>query len=281
MPIGSYELTINKGNIPLIININCEKATDEKQYINIHLACPKCNNRIKQKNICINPKCENYEKEISFTETKKLVCLDEKNTELQRSFTQDEYKKIFEKQKTTRIEIIGITETEKINRIGIFASYYLTPKIDKKDKTKSNENEYFFAMLKEAIKNKYALVGKIMLKNKENLCYITDYENILLLQMIYYNDEIRTTKQYEPPNLTTQDKQMAREWINQIIKKENFDFGLLVNENKQTIIKKCLDLIKNKDIPVIKEETKPKITINPFAQALNQQKQKKEIEITR
>jgi len=286
MTIGSFEITINKGNTPLRITVGCDKATDEKQFIAVHLACPKCNNRIRQKNVCVTPSCENNGKEIIWGEANKLVCLDEKNAELQRAFTSDEYKSIFEKSKTARIEIIGITPLSAINRIGIMASYYLTPKSEKKDKAKTQENNYFYSMLKEAMTNQYALIGKVMLRSKENLCVIYDFGEALLLQTMYYNDEIREIKTFENTALNSQDKLMAKEWIKQIVNSEAFDVSLLKNEDKQIIINKCFDLISNKDIPVLEnpiEERKPFVN-NPFAMTkpqtqtqLKEQEKEKEV----
>jgi len=279
MSLGSFEISINKGSMPLNVNVSMEKATDEKQFIGVHLACPKCNERLKQKNICVNVNCENYSKNIEFSETKRLVCLDEKNAELQRVFTLADYKKIFEKAKTTRIEIIGITELKNINRIGVMSSYYLKPKLEKKDKIKTQENLYLYTMLKEALSNGYALVGKVMIRNKENLCVIFDFGEVLLLQSYYYADEIRDIGEVNLAQLTAKDKVMAKEWITEIVEKEKFDFGNLRNLDKKEIIEKCLDLIKNKDIPVIEQKKEIKQFINPFAVRKQIEQEKENLEV--
>jgi non-homologous end joining protein Ku len=265
MSLGTFEISINKGSIPLKVNVSMDKATDEKQFIGVHLGCPKCDERLKQRNVCVNSKCENLNHDIGYSEAKRLVCLDEKNAELQRAFSFEEYKKIFEKTKTTRIEIIGITDLKNINRIGVMSSYYLKPKDEKKDKAKTQENAYLYSMLKEALRNGYALIGKIMVRSKENLCVISDFGEALLLQNYYYADEIREIGDLKIADLTTKDRVMAKEWITGIVENEKFDFGNLRNLDKKKIIEKCLDLIKNKDIPVIEQKEERKQFANPFA----------------
>lgn len=249
MSIGSYELVINKGAMPLRVPLKCTKATDSKSFIGVHLSC-NCGGRVKQKNYC--SECG---EEVPYAEAKRLVCLDEKNPELQRVFSLEEYKSIFEKQKTMQIEAIGIVEKKNISSIGVMSSYYLSPSMDKRDKRKNEQTNYFYAMLKEAIGDSFVVVGKVMLRSKENLCVISSVGKGLLMQLMYYNDEIRDNDdKVELIDLSQSDKQMAKQWLSSVVDNK-FDYGLLVNEDRTKIIERVMNLIENKE--KIVEEVKP------------------------
>ncbi|MBI5289060.1 MAG: Ku protein [Chloroflexi bacterium] len=109
---------------------------------------------------------------------------------------------------TTRtIEITDFVPDEQIDPIYYQKTYYLEP-----DKVGAKP----FALLREVLKDsKLVALAKVTLRQKEQLCTLRVYNNVVALETMFYADEIRGTEELEAPELSINEKelQMARSLV--------------------------------------------------------------------
>ena len=96
---------------------------------------------------------------------------------------------------TTRtIEITDFVPDEQIDPIYYQKTYYLEP-----DKVGAKP----FALLREVLKDsKLVALAKVTLRQKEQLCTLRVYNNVVALETMFYADEIRTTEELEAPEVS-------------------------------------------------------------------------------
>lgn len=98
-------------------------------------------------------------------------------------------------EKTKRIEIFQFVKEEEIGSIYYENPYYLEP-------DKSGSKPYI--LLRDALtKAGMAGVGTFVLRNKEHLTVIKPYKNIILLNGIRFQEEIRSTEEVNIPEKIT------------------------------------------------------------------------------
>jgi DNA end-binding protein Ku len=83
------------------------------------------------------------------------------------------------------IDIIDFVDLSEIDPIYFEKSYYLEP---------SQGGEKAYALLKRAmLETGKIAVAKVMIRSKENLAVLRVYQNALLMAVVFYPDEIRST----------------------------------------------------------------------------------------
>lgn len=93
--------------------------------------------------------------------------------------------------KSSVIEITDFVEEEEIESIYFENPYFLAPE-------KSGVRAY--TLFREALeKSKKAGIGSFVLRNKEHLCVLRPYENVVVLNTIRYAEEIRDPKELSVP----------------------------------------------------------------------------------
>lgn len=258
--LGSFVLLIGneKTKVDLRIPLKYYLASEEtKNSEGFHLSCPKCKERIRQKNIC--PVCND---EVSYSDTEKLF---EVSKEKSITFTKEEYKTLFENEKSIEVRFMAIVNKEKINPIMRQKNpYYLIP-VEEKSKQINERNNLFFGMLKEALGSEYEVIAEATLRNVKYLIGISNFDNVLLMELLHYPDEIRQTPETSEATLTAEAKAQAKEWIKNLV--GDFDFATHLNENKEAFKKTILDIIQNGKKPIVAVENKTPFiaTENPFA----------------
>ena len=109
---------------------------------------------------------------------------------------------------TTRtIEITDFVPDEQIDPIYYQKTYYLEP-----DKVGGKP----FALLREVLKDsKLVALAKVTLRQKEQLCTLRVYNDIIALETMFYADEIRSTEELEAPDakLSEKELEMARSLV--------------------------------------------------------------------
>jgi DNA end-binding protein Ku len=109
---------------------------------------------------------------------------------------------------TTRtIEITDFVPDEQIDPIYYQKTYYLEP-----DKVGGKP----FSLLREVLKDsKLVALAKVTLRQKEQLCTLRVYNNLIALETMFYADEIRTTEELEAPDAKISEKEleMARSLV--------------------------------------------------------------------
>jgi len=151
-------------------------------------------------------------------------------------------------EKSKYIDIFQFVKEEEIDSIYYENPYYLEP-----DKT----GEKPYALLREALKKaKMAGVGSFVLRNKEHLAVIKVYDNIILLNMIRYEEEIRDYKELKVPSAgeaKPTELKMAMELIKQMT--EPFD----ISKYKDTYTEQLMKLIKARAKGVKQKPTELKV----------------------
>jgi DNA end-binding protein Ku len=138
-------------------------------------------------------------------------------------------------EKSKYIDIFQFVKEEEIDSIYFEKPYYVEP-----DKTGSKP----YALLREALKKAgMAGVGSFVLRNKEHLAVIKIYEDVMVLNMIRYQQEIRDYKDLKIPAASEAkptEMKMALELIKQMT--EPFD----ISQYKDTYTEQLMKLIKAK-----------------------------------
>lgn len=147
--------------------------------------------------------------------------------------TDDDFKKA-SPEKTKIIEIMEFVEEKEIDSIYYETPYYLQP-------DKSGAKAY--ALLREALKKSGKVgIGSFILRNRESLVTIKPLEDVLLLNKIRFEQEIRDHSELNIPKSTNKpgEIKMAMQLINQLT--EKFDIG----KYKDTYSDNLMKLIKAK-----------------------------------
>ncbi len=116
---------------------------------------------------------------------------------------------------TTRtIEITDFVPDEQIDPIYYQKTYYLEP-----DKVGGKP----FALLREVLKDsKLVALAKVTLRQKEQLCTLRVYNDIIALETMFYADEIRSTEELEAPDAKLSEKEL--EMAHSLVKMLEGDF---------------------------------------------------------
>ena len=143
-------------------------------------------------------------------------------------------KEDFEKanvEKTHTIDIVSFVREDEIDSIYYDKPYYLEPQ-------KSGIKAY--ALLREALKKTGMVgIGNFVMRNREHIAVIKPYEDLIILNQLRYQDEIRNQKDLKLPESEVSDKEikMAEKLIKQLtakFKPEQFT-DTYINDLKEII----------------------------------------------
>ena len=151
-------------------------------------------------------------------------------------------------EKTRTIAILNFTEEKEIDSIYYEQPYYLEP-------DKGSMNAY--ALLRDALQaSKKVAVTSFVLRNKEGLAILKPYKDVIVLNRIRWEQEIRETSELKlPPVSKTKAKEidMANKLVEQLT--EKFD----ISQYKDEYTTKLLKIIKDKAKG--KKQTAPKLKV--------------------
>lgn len=170
--------TVWKGAINFgLINIPVKLFTaTKKETPSFRMLHNECKSPINQKRWC-----NSCEKEVAYEDTTKGYEY-EKGSFVE--ITEEDLKSIPVKS-AKYIQIVDFIKLGEVDSIYFDKAYYLSPE-------KSGEKPYFL-LLDAMNETKRVAVAKIALREREHLCLIKTYENILLLNTMYFYDEIQST----------------------------------------------------------------------------------------
>lgn len=173
---------------------------------------------------------ENTGKEVAFANIVKGYKIDDKYVILE-----DEDFEAADAIKTKTIDIQSFALETEIDSIYYEQPYYLQPE---KNATKA------YGLLREALvaSGKVGVTNFVM-RNKDSLAILKPYKNIILLNKIRFEQEIRDTKDLKIPKkatTTAKEMEMASKLIDQLT--EKFD----ISSYKDEYTAKLLKIIKNK-----------------------------------
>jgi DNA end-binding protein Ku len=140
-----------------------------------------------------------------------------------------------EAEKTKTIEIMNFVDEKEIDTIYYEQPYYLEP-----DKGAMKA----YALLRDALQASGKVgVGSIVLRNKESLVVLKSFKNVIVLNRIRFQEEIRDTTELKLPPLSemkTKEMDMAIKLVSQLT--EKFDIA----KYKDNYTAKLLEIIKDK-----------------------------------
>lgn len=162
--------------------------------------------------------------------------------------------------KTTKtIEIVGFAKSIEMDFMYSSTPYYTTPNTDpKKGGTQSALKVY--NLLREVLElTSTVAFGRYVRGGKEHLLALRPYKGVLVLQQVYWFDEVRDVPEVEACELTADERVLAKELINQLSKK------LDLSEFEDTFQQKVGELITAKamgrEISIEQEAAKPTIDL--------------------
>jgi DNA end-binding protein Ku len=104
----------------------------------------------------------------------------------------EEIKKI-EPKTSKAMEILEFVKADEIDPLYFESSYYLMPE-------EAGRRPY--ALLSKALKDSdYVAISKLTMHNREYTCFLRPYEHGLMLHTMYYEDEVRRLKEFDPPKV--------------------------------------------------------------------------------
>ena len=147
--------------------------------------------------------------------------------------------------KTRTIEILEFVKEEEIDSIYFESPYYLTPE-------KSGVRAY--ALLREALtKSKKIGVSSFVMRNKEALAIIKPMGDVLILNKIRFQEEIRSTSELELPPINKSTKEgemkMAMLLIDELTKP--FDIAQYKDTYTEELLKVIEAKAKGKSVKVV------------------------------
>lgn len=133
-------------------------------------------------------------------------------------------------EKTKMINLHSFVKMDEIDSIYFDTPYYLEPQKDGK--------KAYQLLLKALEKSKTAGLGSFVMRNVENLAIIRPHDNLLLLNKLRFEEEIRSTEELKLPGstkLTKEEMDMALQLIKQ--HSQSFDISQYKNEYTQELLK--------------------------------------------
>ncbi|MGV3698032.1 non-homologous end joining protein Ku [Flavobacterium sp.] len=150
--------------------------------------------------------------------------------------------------KTKTIDILNFAQEKEIDSIYYEQPYYLEP-----DKGAANA----YALLRDALQaSKKVAVTSFVMRNKEGLAILKPYKNVIVLNRIRWEQEIRETSELKlPPVSKTKAKEMdmANKLVEQLT--EKFDISQYKDEYTDNLLKIIRDKAKGK------KAAKPKLKV--------------------
>lgn len=233
--------TMWKGSISFgLVNIPIKMyaATENKdiRFRNLH---KECNTPIKYKKIC--PTCD---KEVTEDEIVKGFEYEPGKFVI---ISKEDFNSVKEEINTKSIEIMDFVKLSEIDPIYFDKSYYLAPQ-DSIGKA--------YKLLRKAMKDsKRIAIARITIRNKQSLAAIRVLDNSLVMETIYYPDEVRSIKDVPgmPESEDVDDKEltMANQLIDQLTSK--FNPAKYTDTYREALLQMINNKIEGKEVHVSKE----------------------------
>jgi DNA end-binding protein Ku len=247
--------TVWKGSISFgLVNIPVKMftATEDKdvRFKYIH---KECNTPVKYKKIC--PACN---KEVQPDEIVKGYEYEPGKFVI---LTEEDFASIDTKSEKA-VEILDFVKLEEIDPVYFDKTYYLAPQ---------ETGGKAYTLLREALNGKNRIaVSKITIRERESLAVIRVYNNVLVLETIFYPDEVRDFKQVPgiPENLQTTKAEL--DMASQLI--ENLTDVFNPDKYIDTYREKLFELItaKVEGKEVFEKKEAPKENVISLMEALQQ-----------
>jgi DNA end-binding protein Ku len=189
MPRSIWNGVVSFGMVSIPVKLYTATESKDISFNTLH---KKCGTRIKQLRWC--PTCE---KEVEWGD---VVRGYEHTKEQYVVLTDEDFAKLPLTSKHT-IDLAAFVKADQIDPIYYEKSYYLEP-----DETGIKP----FVLLMRALQKKgLTAVAKLAIRNKERLCALRPYDGTLMLETLYYPDEVRVQKGVDLPTIKVSEKELA------------------------------------------------------------------------
>lgn len=238
--------TVWKGSISFgLVNIPVKMftATEDKD-IRFKYIHKECNTPINYKKVC--PVCN---KEVQPSEIAKGYEYEPGKYVI---LTEEDFASIDSKGEKA-VEILDFVKLEEIDPVYFDKTYYLAPQ---------ETGGKAYTLLREALNGKNRIaVAKITIRERESLAVIRVYNNVLVLETIFYPDEVRDYKQVlgipENVQVTKAELDMAVQLIDNLT--EVFNPNKYVDTYREKLFERITAKIEGKEVYVKKEAQKENV----------------------
>jgi DNA end-binding protein Ku len=212
------------------IPVGLYTATQEKdiRFNQIH---DKCNSRIKLQKYC--PTCDRV------VENDELVKGYEWSKNQYVHITDEDFEQLPVASKHT-IDVAAFVNDEEVDPLYFDSSYYLQPEeVGRKP----------FALMMKALQDKkVAAVAKIAMRNKENLCLLRPGNGTIILETLYYPDEIRKpeTEGLDDIKVDAKELKMAESLVDLLF--EKFDPTEFKDEYREALMQRIEAKVQGKEL---------------------------------
>lgn len=159
-------------------------------------------------------------------------------------------------EKTKRIEINSFVKQAEIDPIYYDNSYYLEP---------DKNNAHAYLLLKNAMgKTGMVALGNYVMRNKENLCIIKVYQELLMLTKIHFENELKDWGELNIPKKDTKPNNEELKMAVNLIKnmEKPFDISKIKDEYTAQLLKFIEEKAKGKKTKTVKAKPLPKEVTN-------------------
>jgi DNA end-binding protein Ku len=235
-------------------------ATESKD-ISFHLLHEPCKSRLKQLRWC-----PVHEEEVPWGEIVKGY---EFAKDQHVVLADDDFDKLPLASKDT-IELSAFVKAQEIDPIFYEKSYYLEP-----EKTGAKP----YALLLRALQEKkLTAVAKIAIRNKERLCALRPQDGTLVLETLFYADEIRAHEQPEAPRAQVSEQELKMAYTLIDVLEEEFDPTKYQDEYRDALSKVIEAKLEGEEIVAAPAAPTAKVTdlMSALKASVEAAKQRKE-----
>ncbi len=216
MPRSIWSGVISFGMVSIPVNLYT--ATQDED-ISFHLLHEECGTRVKQVRWC-----PYHERAVDWEETARGFEYAKNEYVV---LTDEDFEKLPLPSKHT-VELTAFVDADEIDPIYYEKSYYLAPR---------EEGAKAYGLLMKVLEDK-KLVGmaKIAIRNKEQLCALRPQDSTLVLETLYYPDEIRVEKGVERSKAQFSDREMQMATALVDVLSDHFDPTKYHDEYRQALM---------------------------------------------
>ena len=223
------------------IPVKLYTATRSKD-ISFHLLHKDCGTRLQQLRWC-----PTHERPVEWDEVSRGY---EYAREEHVVLTEEDFEKLPLPSKQT-VELSAFVKAEEIDPVYYEKSYYLEP--DAKGMKP-------FALLMTALREKNLTgIAKIAVRNKEQLCALRPMDGTLILETLYYPDELRVEKT-ELPNVKISEKELEMAYTLIDLLSEEFEPEKYKDEYREALMKVIEAKLEGEELPEVAAAGPAKVT---------------------
>jgi len=239
MPRSIWNGVISFGMVSIPVKLYT--ATQSKD-ISFHLLHKECNTRLQQLRWC-----PTHERAVEWSE---VVRGYEYARDEHVILTEEDFEKLPLPSKQT-VELSAFVKAEEIDPVYYEKSYYLEP---------DAKGIKPFALLMTALREKGLTgIAKIAVRNKEQLCALRPMDGTLILETLFYPDEIRVEKT-ELPDVTISDKELEMAYTLIDLLSEEFEPEKYKDEYRDALMKLIEAKLEGEELPEVAASGPAKVT---------------------